>query len=153
MATQPATLIAERWLDVIVLRAQTANVGADLDDEITLPPGLGDVAILEIIYDFTSIATMVAAPEELGAYARILSASGNVVDFVSVGRFSKVSATEVTAWLSPDPLVLWRQNESLKIAVAELDTNASPTGDVTVYIKASRYIHQVTAPAPLQLVR
>lgn len=155
MAIVQTALLSERWLDEVLVYAVTANVGADAVTEYALPAGLGDVAIMEILFQDANIATMVTLGLDVGVSARMLSgATLGAVDFVGVGRLYRTQANYVHAVINPDPLVLWRQSEYCQLFVPELDTNATPTDDQTVYFKCVRVRPiETTAPGPVRLVR
>lgn len=149
-----ATLTSERWLDQIILSGTYTNENGDHDLTFLIPAGLGDIAILEIDVQALSVATMMANPELNAVRAYVVSAAGDAVDIVGTQRWSKVWTDRVATYLSPDPLVLVRQSERLKLSAAEVDTNASPTVDIVVTVKAVR-VRPIEAPArgPIRLVR
>lgn len=153
MATIVGTLAAERWLDEVLVKFTASNVDGDVDDFLQLPAGLGDVAVIEVNVQVFPLATVRTNPELAAVLARIVTASG-VVDIVGVENFQLYDNDGVAAYLSPDPLVLWRQDEYMRISWPELDTNAVPTGDTYVYVKAVR-VRPIEAPAStqIQLVR
>lgn len=154
MTLRALTLQSERWLDEAVFTTSWTNVGADVNDTFSLPSGSGEVAIMEIMVLVIDIATAVA-PENLGIQALIQSAASGAVDFAGMARFSKISATRVGAYISPDPLVIWKENELLQLQYPELDSNASPTDDHVVYVKTVRVRPQEDRGVrrPIQLVR
>lgn len=153
MTLRALTVASERWLDEVVLTTSFVSGGADTNDTFSLPAGLGDVAIMEIELLVVSIATMVATPENLGVGALIQSAASGAIDFAGVSNWRKVSASRVMAWISPDPLCLWRQDELLQLQFPELDTNAAPTETSVVYIKCVRVRPLEGAPrAAIRLV-
>lgn len=163
MAVTALTLQAERWLDQVILFANSpANVlGAALSESFSLPPGLGDVALLnlEIRGHAIDVVSTGVTPVR-GVRAFILSGDqAAVVDNVGVTPWiltqDGANALEIGAYLDPDALVLWRQNELLSITSPEMDTDATPTGDFQIFAKCVR-VRPIEAPAgqgPLQLVR
>lgn len=161
MAEVAATLTVERWLDEVILQASlTADVaGAPVSETIRLPAGLGDVAIMNVLLRATTIDSIPAANiMPLGVEVLVFNRGGTQVDHVGVAAWYLVSDTATSqrmcAYLDPDALVLWRQDEILTVTSAELDDDATPTGDITVVIKAVR-VRPIEAPASnnIQLVR
>lgn len=157
MATLQSTIIAERWLDEVVLGAVSAAINGDYTDHVLLPPGIGDVAIMEVSIDASPLATGVAALELQGSRMAVFSYDGGtVVDIVGGNqdnRWSYRGGAAAHNYWSPDPLVLWRQGERLAIASPELDINATPTVVYVWRIKVVR-IRPIEIPAsPIQLVR
>lgn len=140
----------------MVFRADDVNVNGDVSDTLALPAGIGDVAIMECLVQGSSIATAVANLELSGAGITVQTAGGgNTVDIVGTeARWSLTSAAAAVLYVSPDPLVLWRQNELLSFTWRELDTNASPTVDYLFLVKCVR-VRPIEAPArgPIRLVR
>lgn len=140
MATVTLQLDSERWLDELLLqKRQTDGGGADFNDLWALPSGLGDVAVIEVLVNCVNFATMVASPELLGAELAVVSAdTTTVLDIIGTERWSKISADRLSVYFSPDPLVLVRQGETIRLRTPELDTNATPTADIDLYLKAVR---------------
>lgn len=161
MATTAATLAAERWLDEVILSAAVADVaGGNLDESLSLPAGLGDVAILSVMVSITSIATVpVTATIPRGVSATITSAdAASLVDVVGAAEWVATEGlaaafTRARAFIDADALTLWRQGELLRLLGPEMDANASPTGDFAVHVKCVR-VRPVALPVgPIQLVR
>lgn len=155
MAITNLALLSERWLDEIVMFGSIVNTaGTDINEQFRAPAGLGDLAIMEAIATGLSLATPVAADTNPAAFVDILSSdAATVLDIVGVFRWFPVASTSVSAYLSPDPLVLWREGELIRIVSPELDTNATPTGDMNLVVKAVRVRPQAGAVAPMKLVR
>lgn len=155
MGASTASLISERWLDEILLLATDPNLNGDTATQISLPAGLGDVAIMEVLVDADTAATLMTGPELRGPRAVIINAAGTTVDIVGVSRWTQRELTvpSLSTYFSPDPLVLWRQNERLELKFQEVDTNASPTVDLAAYIKCVRVRPLEAAGLPVQLVR
>lgn len=156
MATVQTVISSERWLDEILLYGTVADgAGSDWSDALLLPPGLGDVAIMELLVLAETLATAVAIAEQ-SVVAQITSPGGSsTVDILGTGKWFRTQALRAAAYVSPDPLVLWHQDERLSIQSPELDSNASPTGDVFYYVKCVR-VRPVLAAAsnePIRLVR
>lgn len=155
MTARSLTLLAERWLDEVILEGQVANVDGDVNDDFLPPEGIGDIAILEVLVDVSGIATMMVNPELRGPRVTVLSrASDFIVDFVSVSRWTQIESTTLSTWLSPDPLVLVKSGESIRVRFGEVDVNVAPTGDLSVTVKAVR-VNRIVAGGQerLQLVR
>lgn len=157
MALTAMTLRSERWLDEVTVTGSIVNVGgADVAELFSLPLGLGDVAIMEAIVVGSDIATVVAGSTNPSVRIDILSPDGaSAVDIVGVFRWWPIAVAAVAAYVSPDPLVLWKQDERLRISSVEFDTNASPTGDLSITVKCVRVrpIEVSEQPRPLRLVR
>lgn len=163
MATTALTLNAERWLDEVLLLGQgPADVGgATLAEFFSLPAGLGDVAIMSCIIRIANVdAGPVAVITPRGVSVRIFSRdAAKVIDLVGVAPWLLASdganTLEFHAYLDPDALVLCRQDELISILSPEIDSDATPTGDLVVYFKCVR-VRPIEAPAgqgPIQLVR
>lgn len=161
MAVTPATLLAERWLDeVIVLCSIDNTVGAQIAENFTLPAGIGDVAILSVLARAVNIATVPgAATAPRGAEIVVVSQDGSTTaDVVGVAEWLAVGGSlaafdQFSAHVDPEALCLWRQGEQLRISSPEMDVNAAPTGDLRLFVKCVR-VKPVEAPAgPIQLVR
>lgn len=160
MTAVVSTIASERWLDEVLLTGTAAADagGADVSDTIALPAGLGDVAIMELMIDASPAATIVADAvlQNLGVRAAVISGDGSTtVDIVGVHRFYRQAAARAGCYISPDPLVLWRQGELLALTFPELDTNVSPTMDIAYKVKCVRVRPQIVSeqPQPLRLVR
>lgn len=155
MAVTASAIIAERWLDEVLITGTIPNVlgGTFFLESFTSPPGVGDLAIMEVGATAFALATINPAAK-LGSWLDIRSADGaTVVDILGTAEWLTVTSDEMRAYWSPDPLVLWRQNEIITITGPELDTNASPTGDLRLFVKAVRVRPVEGAPGPIQLVR
>lgn len=128
-------------------------VGADFVEAFRLPAGLGDVAIMEIMLQTSALATKLASLVNVGGVAQITTGSA-VADIVGEMRWANFSVSQFEAYISPDPLVLWRQDEFLQLSGPELDTNAAPTGDLVVLAKVVRVRPlEGAAAGPIRLVR
>lgn len=162
MATTAAVIAAERWLDEVILRCNLpADVaGAALSENISLPAGLGDVAIMSLTVRFTSVDVGPAAASSVprGVRSMVLSADAStVLDVVGTApvylTYDVATTLQYQAFIDPDALVLWRQSELVDVAGPEMDSDATPTGDVIVWIKCVR-VRPIEAPiGPVQLVR
>lgn len=157
MAVIQLALAAERWRQEVLLYGTGPNgAGADWSDTLHPPTTIGDLAIIEILISVETIATLVA-PALLGCQANVVNTLGGnaVVDIIGSVRWQNHQALRASCYFSPDPLVLLRQGEAISIQSPELDSNASPTGDVYYYVKCVRVpMEAPAAPArgPIQLV-
>lgn len=161
MAITAATLLSERWLDEVLIFGSIDNtVGATLTEQFSLPAGIGDVAIMSVLVRMVNIATPpVAAATARGVEVVVIqSGSQSTLDIVGTAEWVAASGdgiafTGVSAYVDPDALCLWRQNELLNIQTPEMDSNASPTGDLRVFAKCVRVRPIETVGGPIQLVR
>lgn len=145
MAVTAMTIIAERWLDEVILNAQVLdNAGATIAEDFTLPAGLGDVAIMSVTVGVFNITTAPTVPETpRGVQAFVLTPTSQLVESIGVAPFVWIAGattvlTRVSAFLDPDALVLMRQNETIRLLAPEMDVDASPTGDLELIVKAVR---------------
>lgn len=145
--------MSDRWLDEVILQATVANVGIDDEYRVLAPADEQDLAIMNAMVGVIQITTMVASINDWGVVFTVLSAAPSVVDLGNTARFVKTSAAEAYCSLDPDALVLWRKGEKVALSIPEIDTNASPTGDVYIRFKCVRVRPIEGAPLPLQLVR
>lgn len=149
------TIFSERWLDEVLLGGVLADGAAgDSNEELSLPSGIGDVAILELLVLVEGITTIVsdAILGNLGFGAMIVSKDGaSDLDFVGVNRLYRLHTGRVRGCLQPDPLVLWRQDEKCFVALPDLETTA--TGDIYYRVKVVRIRQPEPAPQPIQLVK
>lgn len=155
MATVAMTLLSERWLKEVVLIGQKANSDGQVSDLLTFPVGLGDLAIMELIIEGGSAATFLAAVAVPVGFCVSVVTPGGVsnVDIVGCAPAHKTGDARFNAYISPGPLVLWRQNEELLVTGPEMDTNATPTVDLTFLVKCVRLEEPVRAQTQVRLVR
>lgn len=153
MATVQLTMVSERWLDEVVLQGQITDADGERNDNYILPAGLGDVALMELMVDTGPLATVAPGFDLMGVRATIVGQSFNN-DIIGVERWTKIGASILSLYISPDPLVLWRQTEPLQLQHPEMDTNAAPTGEIVVRVKVVR-VRPIESPArgPIRLVR
>lgn len=151
-------IASERWLDEVILFASRANVDGVQSESYTLPDASGDFAIMSINYRVQQIDVL-SAVARTGVTAQIIAPNTGVLDLVGVAEFFTIDGTanalQVEASIDADALCLWRQGELLQILHAELDTDATPTADVQVRVKAVR-VRDVVAQEvkrPIRLVR
>lgn len=84
------------------------------------------------------IATLVASPEWTALSVAVTAASGTVADIVGAERWTRSSASGLVCRVSPHEAVYIRALDLLLFTFPELDTNASPTLDFTVYARVVR---------------
>lgn len=160
MATVTATLAGERWLDEVLLQStHGAIAGAAISEAVLLPAGIGDVAIMNVVARVSGVDVGPAAAASVprGIAIRMFAGAG-VVDNVGVApwylSFDGANVLEYFAFIDPDALVLWRQNDVASLVSPEMDSDATPLGSLTVYWKCVRVRPPAEgAQAPLQLVR
>lgn len=158
MATTVLTLTAERWLDEVILTASVADVaGAAISESFLLPAGLGDVAIMCAYARIDNIDVLVDLTNLAAAAAIVTADSSTVVERLGPARWFETQdvANDLEAQCAWDPtaLVLWRQSEILNITSSEIDTDATPLGDLRIFVKAVRVRPVASAPAQVRLVR
>lgn len=161
MAVTVLGVLAERWVDTVVLSAAVADAaGASMVEDFTLPVGIGDVAIMSVHVLVTAVATApLAGTVARGTQFVIRSPDGSsVVDLVGLAEWFQTAdvagAARFDAWCDPGALVLWRQGESLRLVSSEMDRDVAPTGDLNVRVKVVRVKPQLAAGrGSSQLVR
>lgn len=162
MATTQATVLSERWLDqvIIICTLPADTAGAPMNENIRLPIGLSDVAIMSLHARASAVDVGPAAAYTVDAGLRafvVSSDAATVVDPIGVApwllTFSQPTNLEYSAFIDPMALVLWRQNELVQVTAPELDSDATPTGDFNVFIKAVRVRPiEGVARGPMRLV-
>lgn len=148
----------QRWLDTVIVRGSLSNIDGEQANTLALPADLGNVAIMDILLTVSQIDVVLANPELYGVSAFIMSAGGAIpVDFVGSARFQRTQTTansiEVDAHIEPDHLIEWKEGELLYIFWPELDTDATPTADATVYVRVAKVPAKDRSTGPIQLVR
>lgn len=139
------SVVSERQSPVATLVYQQANVDGDVNVLNAMPAGFGDCLVEDVMVLVNGIATVVADPFNLGV--RAVAWDGiNIVDHGGTARWVQVSATSVTARVWPEQPFLLRSGDSLIVSYSEVDTNASPTGDLTITVKARRLRDPVISP-------
>jgi len=157
------TIIAERWLDEVILSSGLlADVaGAPIGETFLLPAGLGDVAIMSLhaIAQTVDVGPAAASTVPRGLRFMVTSSDGSTyADPVGSAAwylcFDNANSLLYQAVVDPDALVLWRQAERLTMNSPELDSDATPTGDLLVIAKVVRVRPiEEQAPGPVRLVR
>lgn len=144
----------DRARGVTVLIGTVANVDGNQFLEAALPVGFGDVQILDIVVRADRLATLMVNAQQCGP-AVVVTRGGVVVD--SMGeklwvRYAEGINSCLSAKLDFDRPVLWRQDEVLLVQFEEVDTNAAPTGDVTVIVAVERMRGRVKEKEEFRLV-
>lgn len=133
MTSAAASINAER-MSYTVLKASFANMDGDQVNDVTLPTNFGDCVLDWVYLECSQILTMVANPELLGPMVSVVdSGLVDIRDTLGVSRWTSPTATSLSAFIQQNwGSVLWRAAERLYIIFREVDTNASPTADLTV---------------------
>lgn len=154
MADYVVTIASERWLDEVLILGTIANPDGARADTMALPPTLGEVAIMKVGFEVAGIDTLMTTPENNGPMVWVVaSAAINILDIVGTNRWNLVYTNNLATVVTPDELVLWKPSERLYITMAETDTAATPTGDLSVFVKVVRVRPQAGSPGPVKLVR
>lgn len=157
------TNIAERWLDVCILSSGTlADVGgAAMGETFLLPAGFGDCALMSVhaIVQTVDVGPVAAPTVPNGVRFMITNVDGSTyADPVGCAPwyrcFDGTNSVLYQAVVDPDALVLWKQGERLTMNAPELDSDATPTGDLVVIAKVVR-VRPIESGIvqPIQLVR
>lgn len=118
--------------------------GAPISEEFSVPVALGDLAIMSVSVGVELVTTVPAASTSVrGVRVTVTSSDGaSVVDVVGSAEFLQVNDGAVTigydAFVDPQALCLLRNNERVRVTAPEMDSNASPTGDLRIRVKAVR---------------
>lgn len=148
------TIASERWLDEVLLTGSWVNLDADRVDELILPATIGDVAVMEMEVSVNNIGTYPTSLLKSVRALIVMAGSVQINDIIGTEEFREVGAGYLSAYISPDPLVIWRQSERLQLVFPELDVNVTPTADATVRVKVVRVSAVDTAVGgPIRLVR
>lgn len=139
MATAP-TQVHDRAFEEACLRWAVANIDGVQSIYLSLPAGFGDCALLECSAQVSTIATMMTNPTLSGPAFGLFDSEGTAipVDVQFSEKWILVLADGLHARAAPDQVQFWQENEMLRILFAEVDTNATPTGDLTVLAKVRR---------------
>lgn len=142
MASTQLEILSDRLPSgMIFLSGSVANVDGDADESFYVPASFGDCLVFSDECIVTSIATLVANPELLGV-RRYLGqpGGGSLLGAIGVTRWSKVGAANVATSIEYMRPHLLRVNELYTIQYQEVDTNATPAGDlrVTLYVQRLR---------------
>lgn len=153
MAVVVMAIVAERWLDQVVLYGAAAEPAGDIADQYTLPATLGDVGLIEAEFNVSGIATAIASPTLRGVRMAVTNVAGSLLDIIGAESWIPVSSGKYAAYFSPDPIVLIRQGERLLVQHLDEDSSGAPTIVGELLLKVVR-IKAVEVPsAPIQLVR
>lgn len=134
---------------IVVLREVTSNLDGGQDITSGLPAGFGDLIVLDVFYLVQEIATIMSNPELQGPRCQVSeNAGGQFVDFVGNGRWvrhdSAAGQVRMSCWIHPRQPTFVRETESLLSEFSEVDTNATPTADLYLYVRGRR-LRDVTA--------
>lgn len=134
------TVRSDRNSGIVLIQGGGSNLDGDQALAFELPAGFGDCRLLDVWADVATIATVVANPELLGCTFNILGTpDSSHRDIVGVSRWQKTGAARLSTQLYPlQDSVLWLSTESLFVIYPELDSNVSPTGDLTVNARVMR---------------
>jgi hypothetical protein len=135
------TNVGERPAGTSIVYGTATDINNDQALNYELPLGFPDCLILELILQISSIATMMVTPEFHGPVIWVVSTiDGGVRDLLGTERWvrSLTPSTGLVAHLKPDQPALLRRTESLQLVFAEVDTNATPTADLNVYVRVRR---------------
>lgn len=128
-----------RALEQVVLAQQTVNIDGDQSISAVLPAGFGDCLVLAVGGFVSSIATMQTNPELRGVAVTVEDAVSTVLQPLGAERWVQNSPTGLMLTLiDPDQAVLMLGDEHLQFYFAEVDTNVSPTADVTFFALVRR---------------
>lgn len=136
---------SERGLGQSILAVTYANVDADDTLRDGLPPGFGDCLITEVFVEAVGAADLPTDALLAVSGPRVMvEITSGIVDFVGQGRWVKMAGTTATtaegvgSHIIPDEPVFWHEGEDLRVDYAEIDVNASPTADVTIFVRVQR---------------
>lgn len=138
------TIQSDRFVGKTLLVATASNLDGDQGLDFEQPNNFGDCMLEAVRISVTQFATVAASLFELGvSFGIVHTLPLDLADIVGVGKWHLISGTfaaptSATAFVEPWRSVLWRSGESLRIAFAEVDTNASPTVDLTVQARVVR---------------
>lgn len=144
MTIQAATQVVDRAFNEASIRWAVANIDGDQALYLGLPSGFGDCALLEVSANVTAIDVIQALYESSGPMFGIFDGDTTAipVDSQFCGRWqlhvSGANNLGVAAHASPDQVQWWREQEVLRIQFPEIDTDATPTADLTVIAKVRR---------------
>lgn len=133
-----ATLRSDRAANQSILAADDTNLDGDLNLTIALPPGFGDVLILNANIQIVSIATRMTMANQ-GVHWQLLDTAAALArDFLGTSEWFIKGATALSSYIDPDQLVVWRETEKLHLQGDEIDTNVTPTADAVVLVRVRR---------------
>lgn len=138
------TIQSDRFSGRALLIATASNLDGDQGLDFEQPSNFGDCLLEAVRISASSFATVAASLFELGvSFGIVHTLPLDLADIVGVAEWQLISGTfaaptSATAYVEPMRSVLWRTGESLRIAFAEIDTNASPTVDLTVQVRVNR---------------
>lgn len=143
MADTQMTLVGER-AGRTVLKGSVADGAVGTHGEtFILPATLGDVMLHEVNLLFNNIDVILTDVTLHGVLGYIFHvASGATLDMVDTvfwkRLYSGANALAVACNLRPTEPILWQAVERLYLAYYNPDTDATPTGDLTVFCRVRR---------------
>lgn len=150
-ATSALTRHSDRWRDQVILRGTAANLdNANLLD-FTLPAGFGDCLLLEAYVYVDAIDVLGAAGDNEGVRVTLYDSAGATDrDIVDCPRWTLIddtaNALAIMAHAIPDEIIFWRENERLRLYTGEIDTDATPTADLIVWVR----VQQLRGPTSIE---
>lgn len=154
MASLAGVLASERWLDEVIVAGSISTISADVEDSLSVPAGLGDLAVMEMEIDAVAVTTVSTVALNKGAMVYVTSPdAATTLDIIGTpNRWVECGSLRLQIFISPDPLVLWRQNELIVMRFPRLD-NGATSFSYAVRVKCVRVRPQVVPERALQLVR
>lgn len=144
MTIVAATQVVDRAFQEASIRWAVANIDGTQALYLGLPSGFGDCALLEVSAQVNAIDVIATDFEVNGAAFGLFDgdATGIPIDSQFSARWVKIIGTAndlaVHLQAAPDQVQWWREQEVLRITFAEIDTDATPTADLTVIAKVRR---------------
>lgn len=135
------TILANRQSNIDLVALSVADINGDQSLDFELPVGYGDAILLSWLIRVASIATAQASIENYGPSITVIDrTAGSVSDNADVSdvRWRNIGSSAVSAGEQLISAVLWRYTESVRVRFLEVDTNASPTADLTAYFRVRR---------------
>lgn len=144
------TQVVDRAYDDASLRWAVANIDNDQALYLGLPVGFGDCALMEVSVQVNAIATILADTTTFGPSAGLFDDATTAVpvDVQFSDKWTLMYSDTVHCRIGPDQVQFWKESEVLRVSFEEIDTNATPTGDLTVIAKVKRLRSDITTPAP-----
>ena len=121
----------------MTLRGTETNVDGPIATLASLPQGFGDCYLQAATVYCSNIATLMASPEIHGPMT-YLGQSSAVQRVLDSARWNRTAVDNLSSAWEPNMAPLWRDGEVFGVEAAEVDTNAVPTVDVTVFVTVTR---------------
>lgn len=142
MAAFTFTALSDRAAEQVIVVGSVENTDGENAHSGSLPVGFGDCLILEGQASIDGNATLVA-PTLMGARVSLVDAAGTVINPIDVPPIYQTGTVRCAFHFKPDQVVYWKQGELLQVVFPELDSNATPTGDMSIWVTVRR-IRQVS---------